>query len=79
VHDRDIPHSALIQMNPETSLRELFHQLFGAMAADAPSVPRKVTSRSLGSYSATICLPRPVQKREATEKLPQVCEMICSK
>ncbi|KAJ7878404.1 hypothetical protein B0H13DRAFT_2545561 [Mycena leptocephala] len=71
VHDRDIPHSALIQMNPETSLRELFHQLFGAMAADAPSVPRKVTSRSLGSYSATICLPRPVQKREATERLPQ--------
>ncbi|KAJ7894217.1 hypothetical protein B0H14DRAFT_3657412 [Mycena olivaceomarginata] len=74
VHDHDIPHSALIHMNPEASLQELFHQLSGAMAADAPYVPHKVTSRSLGSYSATICLPeslRPVQKREAMEKMLQ--------
>ncbi|KAJ7810713.1 hypothetical protein B0H14DRAFT_3756726 [Mycena olivaceomarginata] len=71
VHDRNIPHSALIHMNPEASLQELFHQLSGAMAANVPSVLRKVTSRSLGSYSATICLPespRPVQKCEAMEK-----------
>lgn len=82
VHDRDILDSAMIKLNPEDSLQELFHQLSSAMAAtDGPCASHQVSSRSLGNYSTTICLPgipRPSQKYEALEKLPQVCEMISS-
>lgn len=75
VHDRDIPDSMLIQLNPEDSLQELFHQLSSAMAADAPSASHKISSRSRGNYSASICLRgSPSQKYEAMEKIPQVLE-----
>ncbi|KAJ7121054.1 hypothetical protein C8R44DRAFT_920699 [Mycena epipterygia] len=65
----------LIKLDPEDSLQELVHQLSSAMAAtNAPCASHQVSSRSLGNYSTTICLPgipRPSQKYQALEKLPQ--------
>ncbi|KAJ6587675.1 hypothetical protein DFH09DRAFT_1259799 [Mycena vulgaris] len=74
VHDRNIPDSTVLKLNPEDTLPELFHQLSSAMAAGAPCSSHQVSSRSLGNYSTTICLPgspKPRRKYEALEKLPQ--------
>ncbi|KAJ7661561.1 hypothetical protein DFH06DRAFT_376206, partial [Mycena polygramma] len=72
VHDRDIPESPVIKLNPEGSLQDLFQELSCSMAAGVPPAPHKNSGRSLGNYSVTICLPgNPNYNRTAMEKLPQ--------
>ncbi|KAF9892605.1 hypothetical protein FE257_001007 [Aspergillus nanangensis] len=69
LYDRDVPDTALVELNPEDNLQEAFNLLLHSMASDRPAGSHKASSRSRGDYSAMISF-HALQAKKSHKKMP---------